>query len=170
MDESVAFLQPITTAILGIGGICAAIAIISAIIRYFLYQHDDEIRRPLKARFVHVFGFIGAFGVILGGVPKFVTAIMQNSASQQIQNEAGSSFVPNSFSQNGSNYSNLGEALGGTEQKADEKIAEDYANNVANNTQNAYSTDENGNTTVDIAKILANAFIASASNGVGAIP
>lgn len=168
MEETLNFLQPICTAVLGFGGICAAIAIIASLIRYFFYQHDDEDRKPLRARFIHVFGLLGAFGVIVGGAPKLITSLTQNNTSQEISKNTGNSFVPNGVNEKTPGYSNLGEALENMQNEENTR-SEEYADTVTNNAQQAWSTDENGNTVVDPSKLLSNAFIASLGNGVGTV-
>ena len=172
MEESLAFLQPITTALLGIGGICALLALIAAIIRYFFYQHDEQHTRPIKARVVHVFGMIAAFGLITGGVPKLVEQLTQNSTSQQILNESGSSMLPDSIAGKETyKFSNLGEAmenLSNGEDPSTDQVERAIESTTGENS--AWQKDENGEDTFDIGKALSNAFILSTSSGVGALP
>lgn len=111
MKDSLAFLQSIPDILLGIGGICAIIAIIVAVLRYFAYEHDEEDTSTLKIRFMHVCGMIAAIGVVVGGGSKLGQQITQNGISNQIQADAGSGFLPDGVQSSTPHYDSMGDLI-----------------------------------------------------------
>lgn len=111
LQDTISWITPITTGLLGIAGICALLAIVTAVVRYFINgEHSSQDRSALTGRVIHVFGYIAVFCLLLGGGGQLADSVMNNAASNQIKNEAGTSWTPSGVN-NGNRYNNLGDML-----------------------------------------------------------
>lgn len=111
--EALKFMAGILPPLLGVVGVCAAIALFAAILRHFLYEHSEEDVKPLASRFGHVFGTIAAIALVSGGGLELVESLKRNPVSQDIAGQAGGGLVPEAAAGGATQYDNLGEFIAG---------------------------------------------------------
>lgn len=102
-------LMSVTPALLGIAGVCAAIAIVMALMRHLLYEHGNDDLQPASKRVTHVFGFLAVIGCVAGAgttaATKWALSPTLNPATS-----GGTSLLPSSIRDAGS-YSNMGDLI-----------------------------------------------------------
>ena len=132
--QALEFLKTLTPAILSIAGVCAAVAIVAAVIRHFMYEHGSDDYQPLAKRFTHVFGFLAAIGFVsIGGVRVADRIASSNAISGVVTSKAGSSLLPEQLSGGSKSASNLGDLLMGTVKGNPEHMSQEEASDVTKN-------------------------------------
>lgn len=164
-DQSLSFLSSIGPVLLGVGGVCAAIAIALAVMRHFAYEHDDDDTQTLKTRFIHVFGFIAALGVVVGGGSGLADSLKNNSISNQIAADAGNGFLPDGVAASTPSYDNMGDLINSFADEETHVSHEEAGNNIADLTVNDPNKDSWDNTFEDANEIYLNGQVNNALSG-----
>ncbi len=103
-------LSSLTPALLGMAGVCAAIALVMALMRHLLYEHGNDDLQPASKRVTHVFGFLAAIGFVAGAGSSAATQWSKNQALNPAAGGGGSSLLPSGI-QGASSYSNIGDLI-----------------------------------------------------------
>lgn len=101
----------ILTPILGIVAVCACIAIVAALIRHFLYEHNDNDTKTVSTRVMHVFGFVAVIGFLAGGGVGLSKVFEKSASISSINGSTGKSLLPEDLKEEKSKYDNLGDLL-----------------------------------------------------------
>ncbi len=105
LDDSV------LTPILGIVAVCACIAIVAALIRHFLYEHNDDDTKTVSTRIMHVFGFVAVIGFLAGGGVGLSKVFEKSASLSSVNGSTGKSLLPEDLKEEKGKYDNVGDLL-----------------------------------------------------------
>lgn len=104
------WLGQLTPQILGVMAVCAAIAIVLALVRHFLYEHDGNDLKPLSSRVAHVFGFVVGVSFIAVSGSAIAKRFEDGSWTSGVNGNTGKGLLPDGFKEAKSSK-NLGDTI-----------------------------------------------------------
>lgn len=93
--EAMGVLWSFRAGLLGIGGVCAAVALLLGVVRHFCFADEDGVPHKLISRGMHVLGTVMAMSLIAVGAAGLSERANGNDTAQGIvADAAGSGWMP----------------------------------------------------------------------------